>query len=404
MKIKVVDAMMGSGKTKAAINKMKQDDGNNYVFVTPYLKEIERIKHECDGCKKFYDPFNTGNGKLSNLHKLLTEGKNVATTHALFKQWDTITLELLQAGDYILILDEVVDLVDKINLTPKDIAMITENFTEQQNEYLLWKEDCRDYDGRFSDIMNMSKNRSIISKDETYLFWVLSPKIFTAFKEVYVLTYMFRGQLQKYYFDWHNLKYEFYIPNNEMTDYVLNEGSSDNLEYKQKIKSLVSLVDNDKINNIGEKEFSLSKGWFEKQNNKELVEKLKNNLVNFFINRTKSKSAQNMWTTYKSERSKLTGNGYSRGFVSCNARATNMYQEKDCAAYVLNVFMNPIIKNFFIERGIDVDEEVYALSDLVQWVWRSGIRNEKPIKLYIPSARMRNLFKQWLDTEDIIET
>ena len=39
-----------------------------------------------------------------------------------------------------------------------------------------------------------------------------------------------------------------------------------------------------------------------------------------------------------------------------------------------------------------VSQDDFALSEMVQWVWRSAIRDGKPITLYIPSDRMYQLF------------
>jgi hypothetical protein len=43
-----------------------------------------------------------------------------------------------------------------------------------------------------------------------------------------------------------------------------------------------------------------------------------------------------------------------------------------------------------------VSDDLFALSTLVQWLWRARIRNHQPVKLYIPSERMRDLFDRWL--------
>ena len=37
MKIKVVDSIMGSGKTSWAIDRMNYNDNKKYVYITPYL-------------------------------------------------------------------------------------------------------------------------------------------------------------------------------------------------------------------------------------------------------------------------------------------------------------------------------------------------------------------------------
>lgn len=67
MIVKVCDTIMGAGKTESAITLMNQDKESRYVFITPYLDEVERIKRSCSG-RKFKDPQSKGKGKLENLH------------------------------------------------------------------------------------------------------------------------------------------------------------------------------------------------------------------------------------------------------------------------------------------------------------------------------------------------
>jgi hypothetical protein len=43
-----------------------------------------------------------------------------------------------------------------------------------------------------------------------------------------------------------------------------------------------------------------------------------------------------------------------------------------------------------------MDKEAYALSEMVQWIWRSAIRKGEDIWIYIPSRRMRTLLQDWL--------
>ncbi|MEG2695893.1 MAG: hypothetical protein RR966_15745, partial [Acinetobacter sp.] len=44
-------------------------------------------------------------------------------------------------------------------------------------------------------------------------------------------------------------------------------------------------------------------------------------------------------------------------------------------------------------------EDIFALSEMVQWVWRSAIREGNPINIYVPSSRMRDLLERWLEDE-----
>jgi hypothetical protein len=61
--------------------------------------------------------------------------------------------------------------------------------------------------------------------------------------------------------------------------------------------------------------------------------------------------------------------------------------------------MNPMEERFFSQRDIHVDQDLLALSDLLQWIFRSRIREGQPIEIYIPSKRMRTLLYKWLDGE-----
>ena len=66
--------------------------------------------------------------------------------------------------------------------------------------------------------------------------------------------------------------------------------------------------------------------------------------------------------------------------------------------YVANLFMNVNEKKFYNLHGIEVDEDMYALSIMVQWIWRSAIRDGNEVYLYIPSRRMRELLIGWIDS------
>ena len=50
-----------------------------------------------------------------------------------------------------------------------------------------------------------------------------------------------------------------------------------------------------------------------------------------------------------------------------------------------------------ITNGVSVDEDGFALSEMIQFIWRSAIRDGKEITLYVPSSRMRNLLLDWLE-------
>ena len=175
--------------------------------------------------------------------------------------------------------------------------------------------------------------------------WMIPKQVFDSFKETFVLTYMFDYQLQKYYYDYNNIKYDKYY----LLDDKLIYGS---LDYNgNKYKNLITVCDNHKMNKIGDDYYSLAMGWYKRNKTTVLINELRKNICNYFVNITKTKSKNNLWTTFKEYKTSLKGNGYSKGFAWLNIRAVNEYSNKIAIAYVVNRFMNPIIKNFFEQNG-----------------------------------------------------
>ena len=80
-----------------------------------------------------------------------------------------------------------------------------------------------------------------------------------------------------------------------------------------------------------------------------------------------------------------------------NSRATNEYRDRKYIAYTVNRFINPYMKAFFHSKGIEVNEDKYALSEMLQFIFRSAIRCGESINIYIPSKRMRTLLKNWIE-------
>jgi hypothetical protein len=90
--------------------------------------------------------------------------------------------------------------------------------------------------------------------------------------------------------------------------------------------------------------------------------------------------------------------GHGCGFLAYNTRATNTYREVEAMAYPMNVYQHGDVRSYFDERDIPTSEDLYAISTLVQWLWRSRIRKEprESITVFLPSERMRGLFLEWL--------
>jgi hypothetical protein len=214
----------------------------------------------------------------------------------------------------------------------------------------------------------------------------------------------------KAYFDFYNIIYQhksLYYENEyyEICDY------NPQTESKGKYEKLINICNNTKLNLIGQKYFALSSNWYNTAKEQNDLNKVKKNLTNYFINIVEAKSNSIMWTSFKNSKHFITGRGFtytkpkkeliendkkSYCFVSCNTRATNDFSNRFNLAYMINIFMQPYIKKFFLLKNIKVNEDQYALNEMIQWIWRSRIRNDESINIYIPSSRMRNLLVNWM--------
>lgn len=396
MNIRVCDMIMGAGKTSAAINQMRKDTDSKYIYITPFLEEVERIKDVCRD-RNFKDPKNYGNGKLDSLHNLLRAGGNIVSTHALFRTYNETTIQLIKDGGYKLILDEVADVIEiiKISRGDLDILINTNMISVEDNQRVTWI--AEQYEGRFSDIRDMILAGNVIFFNDCFMFWTFPIQIFESFKDVLILTYLFDAQKQKYYFDLNGVTIQKIGTECRNGEYVFTDKGV-NPGYVSWIKEKIHIIDDVKLNKVGDSSTALSSTWFSRNKKSAAIKELKNNIYNVFTNRFHSNSLQNIWTTFKEYSVLLSGKGYTKGFVPCNARATNKYRGRNCLAYCVNIFYNPVEKNYFASQGVEVKEDEYALSEMIQWVWRSAIRDGNDISIYIPSSRMRNLLIDWMDS------
>ncbi|MED1980039.1 hypothetical protein P4V37_05250 [Bacillus subtilis] len=402
-RVKVIDSIMGSGKTSAAIDMINNSGiDENFIFITPYLDEVDRIKKSISS-KQIYEPKVKKKGdktqyKFESFHELLSQNKNIVATHNLFKNANDETKELILSGNYTLILDEVMEVVEQLRVKKHDLTTLFKSkLIYVEDGFVKWNEEKKDYETRYDDIRDMALNNNLMYFKDNILIWNFPADIFKLFKEVYILTYMFDAQIQRYYYDINNIKYQKYVSEFIDGQYRFTKH---NTEYesilKAQLRNKIKIYEGN-LNTVGQLDYSLSSNWY-KNKSPYTIKKVKNNVFNYFNNIVKSSSDEAMWTTYSEHKNKVKGNGYTKGFVSCNARATNDFKHKKHLVYTINRYVNTVLYNYFKEKyQITIDQDAFALSELVQWIWRSAIRDGEEITLYIPSLRMRELLIEWLN-------
>ena len=271
MDITVVDSPCGYGKSSWAIQYMNDNEDISFIYITPFLDEVKRIKEECTR-RIFKEPIQNGNGKMENLLTLLSEGTNIATTHALFKNMDERCIQYLKNNEYVLIMDEVVDVVQEVDIKKDDIDMLIRDgkIKVLDDNRIIWIEE--NYDGSFNKYKLHLKNGDCYLFQNSIIMWTFPTKILKLFKHTYILTYLFEGSLQCNYYQMNDIKYEYKSvrkiekealgeprPRYELCEFYIPKIG---LELRNKIH-----IYEGKLNDIGKSKDKrinpLSKSWYE---------------------------------------------------------------------------------------------------------------------------------------------
>lgn len=357
--VKIHDAIMGSGKTTKAIADMKKSKGS-FLYVTPFLDEVKRILNEVPNT---FEPKVTNvknqlgeweiQYKRDNLLRMANKGKSIVTTHSLFTKLQRTDYSFFT--DYDLILDEVLTPIEVIKMTSDDIniafekGLLVKNKTTGEVTYT-----GDNYKGFYLALKRYCDTANVIHVNNRLLVWAFPPEIFKAFKSITVLTYLFEGSLLASYFKYYNIPFK-----------VMKQSSQQEILMKQSIAKLLT-VHKGKSNRHGDFTTAFSLNWLKNASPNKLRQ-IKSSVANLLVRDFKSKSNDTAFTTFKAFESKLKGKGYSKGFIPVNERATNEYAHKKTMLYLANRFLNPNIIDFFRSGDVMVDEDNWALAELLQW-------------------------------------
>lgn len=393
--VTIVDAIMGAGKTSWAIDYINYhlDNSENILYITPYLDETERIQKSVNRDIKL--PKQKGEGKIGDILTLLDDGEDISSTHVLFSMLTDEHKDAISRGNYTLFIDETIEAVAPYELADSDdIQYLLDkgSIKIEDNGVVEWID--KDYETRFNPIKILAKNHALFYINKKILIHQYPPDVFKLFKKVYVLTYMFKSSTMRYYFDLAGIKYDIKSIEKADNEYQLVDYFE---ESRDQLKEKIHIYDNVDLNDvISQKTPSLSSTWYQNPDNKHKIAKLQKATYNFFHNKCRAKTKETMWTTFKHSKNKLKGKGYTKNFVPLNCRATNKYAQSKYLAYDVNIYPNVGVSQYFSQRGMRMDFDNYALSELVQWIFRSAIRNGEDVYIYLPSKRMRGLLKKWL--------
>lgn len=401
--IQVIDAPMGQGKSTAIINMLNKNDAvallseKKYIIATPYLAEVERFKSGIVA-RTFIEPkLTTKDGaKRNHFRKLVEEGKDIVTTHALIGLLDAETLAIIKAQGYTIIIDEDMETHRRVKCGKLDVenAIALEYISVNNETKVIEWIGPDDYEGVFDLFKEACEGSVLYEQNKTTLMQTLAPSFYEAFERVYLLTYLFEAGDLYANLMLNGLSYEKNsVKNFEIVAY------DKTLENRKELRDLINVYEG-KLNDLcGHDRNPFSSKFYNTRAKAIDFTNIKNSTTNYVRKIIDAKSEEVMWTCLKAYEPKIKGKGYTKGFVPVTQKASNEFAEKRVLIYLYNRYSNPFDIDFYKEQGVEINDSLVSISSMLQWVFRSRIRNGEAIELYCPSKRMREQLDAWANFE-----
>lgn len=411
--VEVLDEMMGSGKSSAIFKWIDSHPERRYIYVSPLLSEVDydgRIHKELH--KVFFESPSLANSNSDNksdhLLSLLNAGSNIACTHSLYLKMSEEHIKLIEENKYIVLLDEEVEIISGMNdYSISDIKWLLEHnhiSISDKDGMISWNNtnDFIEKTHTYKHLKDMCDGQALYAtkRNESMLVTQLPIRLITAADRVIVLTYMFKGNILDAFL---KLKEIDCIPFTDIS-----------VEYKQskdELRSLITLLETPKtFKSLSSK---LSSTWYKNScgslEAKIIAKTIRNLCLNhkvvanqvmytfprnkFFKENTRSVNISPLgFKQFKNSSGEL-----EYCWLPCSMKATNDFANRDFLIHVYKRHPLQSVNAYLQDYGSPIDIEVFALSELVQWVFRSAIRNKKPIKISILSDKMNELFVEWLN-------
>ncbi|WP_109312651.1 hypothetical protein [Ruegeria sp. AU67] len=467
--ITIVDKPCGYGKSTEINRSFKKQE--KYIAVVPYLSEVERFIEDARKGSDFIltQPVNKGSNKSDHCEKLIRAGKSIACTHALFYRLGTLatqdtgiarctkidsngipTIEVDHLLDgYNLIIDEVIDPL-KVDQTVRkvdfDTAYLGLGLAEEEPDgrivpTALWDE--------LYHKGNKTFDRSLYDKAKSGALYRISEKLFVLAipkelllkpKSVTIYTYLSEGSVLLLYLQKLQKGHpECFTLEVERLDAV------DEAAWREDVANALTVLPMPELGNqkwTHCAQLNTIKTHRECSSVGQKLRKFKDReLYGVNLKTVMLTCARDLWhgavTGQKPKAGRLskhtrlfgravkeevynkdtetfdeewTTNGVS--FVPNTTRGTNDHIGCTKAVYLYDQNPNPQLLTFLGMKRVSHEarsfSDAYALTELVQWLFRSAIRvgglnnagrdyqPRRRVTLYMPSQRMRNLLQNWL--------
>lgn len=469
--IRIVDKPCGYGKStqiNRSFNKREK-----YIAVVPYLSEVERFIEGARKGSDFIltQPVSSGSNKSDHCEKLIRAGKSIACTHALFYRLGTLATQntgvarCLDFGSsnkpkievdhlldgYNLIIDEVINPFEADQTVRKvdfDTSYLGLGLAEELSDGRivpteLWDEHYQKGCKTFSPALYEKAKSGGLYRIGEKLFVLTFPKeLLLRPKSVTIYTYLSEGSLL--------LQFLRKLQKDQPGSFTLEVerlGEADEATWQEDVANALTVLSIPGVERQPWTHNAQLKSIKTHQQCSSMGQKLRkfkdSELYGVNLNTVMLTCARDLWhgavTGQKpkagrlSKHTRLFGRAMKEeaynqdtetfdevwnttgvNFVPNTTRGTNEHTGCTTAVYLYDQHPNPQLLTFLgMQRNSEEARrfsDAYALTELVQWLFRSAIRvgglngtgqayrPRRRVTLYMPSQRMRNLLLNWLLT------
>ena len=472
--IKIIDVPCGYGKSTRIINSF--DKRKKYIAVVPYLSEAKRFAEDARKKSGFLltEPASSKQSKSDHCEKLIRDGKSIVCTHALFYRLGTMStfqtdqihsVEFQNGGnpklefksllhDYNVIIDEVItpfeidQTVRKVDFDADylGLGLATELDDGRIVPTPLWDEKYTQGSKTFSrDLYEKAKSGGLYRVGENLFVLTVPTELLLKPKTVSIYTYLSKGSVLLQFL------YKLRASNpNAFTLSVERLPEAEEAAWREDVANALTVLSIPGLEKQPWNHSAQIKGIKKHSDCASIgheLRKFKNrNLHGVDLSTVMLTSAREIWHGAVSGKKPIAGrlSKHSRmfghpvkqeyydeisgtylkrwsttgvTFVPNTTRGTNDHVKCTTAIYLYDQNPNPQMLTFL---GFDRNSlharcfsDAYALTEVVQWLFRSAIRvggqnnSGQPrmprhkVTVYMPSERMRNLLLNWLLTGNV---
>jgi len=404
----IVDYPCGLGKTNALVSILEARPDLLVLVVVQTLSEVDRIISSVPK-GRIYAPEGPGSlhkTKGEQLEPLVCEGRSIVITHKLYERAGILANQGAFSR-YQVIIDEVPNAVSVSDLVLDPVSF---------KEFYVGPGYCHIEQGGRASMTNKGEEEEARLKtalDERLISNIRSGRLyydgkkhfiqtiptslFTHADSVTVLTFLSEGSLFLKFLEKHQI------------DYRVLRSSKCNQEFQQRARDNLRIH---RMPSLDKVSFGYSKQTSYKPKSKEvgsIRNALKNlkqrdlagvDLKNLIITCAKQNWFHRSGSSYNEAKPSLFSID-SRMFKGANwlpntTRGTNDYLHCTHAIYLYEQNANPILLNWLDANDTQFKSD-YALTEMVQWLWRSRVRRNEPVDVYMPSKKMRGIIEKWME-------